>query len=152
MKHADIKKLNFVKRICLSISGILLCLSSLGFSSFALFTNSSSSLANSVVSASYNLFVDIDGSAFPTDTAIFLGEGTYTVTLTRAVGQKATGFGIVNINGKTYYTKQIDEAPLTFTLTLAEPSEIVFSSHWGKSENYNNITENGQNLISQGDF
>ena len=70
MKNADIKKLDFVKRICLSISGILLCLSSLGFSSFALFTNNSSSLANSVVSAGYNLFVDIDGNPFPTDTAI----------------------------------------------------------------------------------
>ena len=152
MKRADIKKLNFVKKICLSISGILLCLSSLGISSFALFTNNSSSLANSVVSASYNLFIDIDGNSFPADTVIPLSEGTYTVTLTRAVGQKSTGFCVVNINDKTYYTKQIDEVPLTFSLILAEHSEIIFSAHWGKANDYADITENGQNLISQGDF
>lgn len=149
-KYATIKKLALIKRIALSMTGILIFLSSLGFSTLALFTDNTTSLANSISSASYSLTLKVDGYKTPCRTTVTLDKGSHLITLS-GNGQTLNGFCVVKITGgETYHTAQINDGETTFILNLSTPTEITFYEHWGNFENYSEFASKPQAIIENG--
>ena len=157
-KDEKITEKAFSQSLIISVVSILLCLVVLCSMTYAWFTGETTSAGNSITSGSFDLEVDVvqtkvDGVSVSNKIDVTKdGEGvlsctlpeagTYTVTLTRAVGSTAKGYCYIQVGtGEKRATETIVDAntentsdtnPFKFDMTTTEENTIVmFSPCWG---------------------
>ena len=146
-KYEKVSDVSFSRIIVSSVLGILLCIFCLAGLTWAWFSGSSSSAANSITAAEFKVKVKINGSE------ITSANGKYTLTqeqnqvIVTADGSATTGYCIVKFGGNTYHTIQIFKVPaekkpqsVTFTVKSVAGAELEIIPQWGTCADDNNET------------
>lgn len=137
-KHEKVSDISFSRIITSSILGILLCIICLAGLTWAWFSGSATSTANTITAAEFKVNVSINGSEITSE------DGTYTlsqednrVTVT-AVGSATTGYCQILFDGNIYHTSQIftvsqegKPQSVTFTVNATAGDELVITPQWG---------------------
>ena len=137
-KDEKITEKAFSQSITISVLSILLCVVALCSITWAWYSEDVTSSYNSMQSASCYVSVSVtSGNALvePTDGKYTFYKGqAYTIKLT-ATGTAETAYCILNINGKDYYTEQIQiTGEIEFTLQFSEETTIAeILPCWGTS-------------------
>jgi len=154
----------FMNRIIVSICIIILCLSMTSLTAYAYFSYTISSRNNVIVSATYNLSVENKQGIIPTGNVYVLNNNSgvnqeYHFLLKESANSTATlGYGRIDINGVSYYTKPISDNTSSVIASARAYKIIVpagqsytvkFISEWG-SCSQEAITSNG--IISEIDL
>lgn len=148
-KNGKVREKVLFAHITVTVISIIVCLVAMSITAYAYFSSTVASTLNRVKTANYTLAVSaVDGSSQPVTFSVdnncysaALNAGTYSFTLT-PTGTAQHGFSVVEINGETYHTVQI-ENPFTFSITFEKYSVIEFIPHWGTSSHYE-AYRNGQ--------
>ena len=149
-------------RVVMAAFCIVFCLAAMSLTAYAYFTYNVTSSLNTIQTGKFEMSVAVSEGEAPLElTTIeegmqqgtaFAGK-TYTVTITPG-GTGATGFCIVTVGDKTYYTQQLGKdyiaenqstPSMTFTLQTSEDMTITFASHWGTSSYYDAYSNKGEN-------
>ena len=151
-KYEKVSDVSFSRIIVSSVLGILLSIFCLAGLTWAWFSGSSSSAANSITAAEFKVKVTINGSE------ITSANGKYTLTqeqnqvIVTAAGSATTGYCKVNFGGDTYHTIQVFTVPaeakpqsVTFTVNATAGAEFRITPQWGT---FSNRTE--ETLITDG--
>ena len=146
-KYEKVSDVSFSRIIVSSVLGILLCIFCLAGLTWAWFSGSSSSAANSITAAEFKVKVTINGID------ITSADGKYTLNQTEnkitvtADGSATTGYCIVKFGGNTYHTIQIFKVPaekkpqsVTFTVKSVAGAELEIIPQWGTCADDNNET------------
>ena len=146
-KYEKVSDVSFSRIIVSSVLGILLCIFCLAGLTWAWFSGSSSSAANSITAAEFKVKVTINGSE------ITSANGKYTLTqeqnqvIVTADGSATTGYCIVKFGENTYHTIQIFKVPaennpqsVTFTVKSVAGAELEIIPQWGTYADDNNET------------
>ena len=144
-KYEKVSDVSFSRIIVSSVLGILLCIFCLAGLTWAWFSGSSSSAANSITAAEFKVKVKINGSEITSaDGKYTLNQTVNTVTVT-ADGSATTGYCKVKFGENTYHTIQIFKVPaennpqsVTFTVKSVAGAELEIIPQWGT---YANRTE-----------
>ena len=137
-KYEKVSDVSFSRIIVSSVLGILLCIFCLAGLTWAWFSGSSSSAANSITAAEFKVKVKINGSEITSaDGKYTLNQTVNTVTVT-ADGSATTGYCIVKFGENTYHTVQIFKVPaennpqsVTFTVNSVVGAELEIIPQWG---------------------
>ena len=137
-KYEKVSDVSFSRIIVSSVLGILLCIFCLAGLTWAWFSGSSSSAANSITAAEFKVKVKINGSEITSaDGKYTLNQTVNTVTVT-ADGSATTGYCIVKFGENTYHTIQIFKVPaennpqsVTFTVKSVVGAELEIIPQWG---------------------
>ena len=146
-KYEKVSDVSFSRIIVSSVLGILLSIFCLAGLTWAWFSGSSSSAANSITAAEFKVKVKINGSEITSaDGKYTLNQTVNTVTVT-ADGSATTGYCKVNFGENTYHTIQIFKVPaekkpqtVTFTVKSVEGAELEIIPQWGTYADDNNET------------
>ena len=141
-KYEKVSDVSFSRIIVSSVLGILLCIFCLAGLTWAWFSGSSSSAANSITAAEFKVKVKInDIEITSADGKYTLSQGKNTVTVT-ADGSATTGYCIVKFGENTYHTIQIFKVPaennpqsVTFTVNATAGAEFRITPQWGTFSN-----------------
>lgn len=145
---------------------MVLCLCGMSASAYAYFTCSVSSASNVIQAAEFKAEVTISDQnnnnvsvdVTTTDNRTFsanLPAGQYTVALTPQ-GTATTGFFIITVDGKTYYTDQLvvngQEQTVSFTLELSQAVDVELLAHWGTMSSYpdESAVDDGTSIVPFG--
>ena len=153
-KHGKIREKVMLTRVAMTIVIMVMCLAAMSITAYAYFSHNVTSGSNIIKAANFEANVSItitDSNNEPVavtkdgkiQTAI-LEAGKYTIELTRGNSTADTGFCVITIGDKTYYTDQIgvdmkkdlDGATVKFYLWLSAPTKIEVLSRWGTSVYY----------------
>lgn len=140
-KYEKVSEKAFLWIMLSSIFGILICGICLAGLTWAWFTSSISSTANTITAADFSVGVEFKQNESVIEPAIEnesykLNSGTYKVTIT-ASGTASTGYCKVELGGKTYYTvplftdAQSDTHSVEFTVHASEASTLTITHQWG---------------------
>ena len=137
-KYEKVSDVSFSRIIVSSVLGILLCIFCLAGLTWAWFSGSSSSAANSITAAEFKVKVTINGSEITSaDGKYTLNQTENKVTVT-ADGSATTGYCIVKFGENTYHTIQIFKVPaekkpqsVTFTVKSVAGAELEIIPQWG---------------------
>ena len=137
-KYEKVSDVSFSRIIVSSVLGILLCIFCLAGLTWAWFSGSSSSAANSITAAEFKVKVTIN------DIEITSADGKYTLNQTEnkvtvtADGSATTGYCIVKFGENTYHTIQIFKVPaekkpqsVTFTVNSVAGAKLEIIPQWG---------------------
>lgn len=137
-KYEKVSDVSFSRIIVSSVLGILLCIFCLAGLTWAWFSGSSSSAANSITAAEFKVKVKIN------DIEITSADGKYTLNQTEnkvtvtADGSATTGYCIVKFGENTYHTIQIFKVPaegkpqsVTFTVNSVAGAKLEIIPQWG---------------------
>ncbi len=147
-KDKKITEKAFSQSITISVLSILLCVVALCSVTLAWFSEDVTSSYNNIKSANCYVSVSVtSGNApvEPTDGKYIFYKGiAYTIKLT-ATGTAETAYCILNINGKDYYTEQIQiSGEIEFTLQISDETTIVeIMPCWGTSSQSERDFANG---------
>ncbi|MEE0896249.1 MAG: hypothetical protein U0L88_01295 [Acutalibacteraceae bacterium] len=141
-KYEKVSDVSFSRIIVSSVLGILLSIFCLAGLTWAWFSGSSSSAANSITAAEFKVKVKInDIEITSADGKYTLSQGKNTVTVT-ADGSATTGYCIVKFGENTYHTIQIFKVPaegkpqsVTFTVNATAGAEFRITPQWGTFSN-----------------
>ena len=146
-KYEKVSDVSFSRIIVSSVLGILLCIFCLAGLTWAWFSGSSSSAANSITAAEFKVKVTINGID------ITSADGKYTLNQTEnkitvtADGSATTGYCIVKFGENTYHTIQIFKVPaegkpqsVTFTVNSVAGAKLEIIPQWGTCADDNNET------------
>lgn len=137
-KYEKVSDVSFSRIIVSSVLGILLCIFCLAGLTWAWFSGSSSSAANSITAAEFKVKVKINGSEITSaDGKYTLNQTVNTVTVT-ADGSATTGYCIVKFGENTYHTIQIFKVPaekkpqsVTFKVYSVAGAKLEIIPQWG---------------------
>lgn len=135
-KYEKVSDKAFLRMMLSSVFGILLCGICLAGLTWAWFTSSISSAANTITAADFSVKISINGSEDLSDSGVYNLSGNSTVTV-KAVGSATTGYCKVEFGGKTYYTvplftdAQSDTHSVEFTVHASEASTLTITPQWG---------------------
>ena len=137
-KYEKVSDVSFSRIIVSSVLGILLSIFCLAGLTWAWFSGSSSSAANSITAAEFKVKVKINGSEITSaDGKYTLNQTVNTVTVT-ADGSATTGYCIVKFGENTYHTVQIFKVPagnnpqsVTFTVKSVAGAKLEIIPQWG---------------------
>ena len=137
-KYEKVSDVSFSRIIVSSVLGILLCIFCLAGLTWAWFSGSSSSAANSITAAEFKVKVKINGSEITSANGKYtLNQTVNTVTVT-ADGSATTGYCIVKFGENTYHTIQIFKVPaennpqsVTFTVKSVAGAKLEIIPQWG---------------------
>ena len=146
-KYEKVSDVSFSRIIVSSVLGILLSIFCLAGLTWAWFSGSSSSAANSITAAEFKVKVKINGSEITSaDGKYTLNQTVNTVTVT-ADGSATTGYCIVKFGENTYHTIQIFKVPaegkpqsVTFTVNSVAGAKLEIIPQWGTCADDNNET------------
>ena len=140
--RSSLSEKSFLRSITISLMCIVFCIVALSSTTWAWFTETSSSDENVVRSATCDVQVWI---CAPSEDPLLLGDGEdftflrdlpYTVSIS-AAGSARSAYCIFLWEDQKYYTEQIaiatDAEPLTFTLTFTSDVALTLDAHWGSS-------------------
>lgn len=137
-KYEKVSDVSFSRIIVSSVLGILLSIFCLAGLTWAWFSGSSSSAANSITAAEFKVKVTINGSEITSANGKYtLNQTVNTVTVT-ADGSATTGYCKVKFGENTYHTIQIFKVPaegkpqsVTFTVKSVAGAELEIIPQWG---------------------
>ena len=114
---------------------------------YAWFSASIVNTGNVIQTTTYELEISVTGSdgtvVEPTNGVYTLADGKNTVTLTAAKDGASTGYCVIRVNDKTYYTTPIAKGA-SFTLTIYESGGYTFAPAWGSYDS------DGKTVLSVG--
>lgn len=155
-KYGKVTEKALFGRLSVYITVIVLCMAGMAFTAYAYFSASVLSGNNSIQAAHFDVEISIseavDNPGAKTQGtpvtvkrdganeyhAALTGGKEYLVTV-RATGTANTGFVLLTVGNKQYFTQQLfrDTADiLTFSLLPAEDMEVAFMPHFGTSSRY----------------
>lgn len=133
-KYEKVSDKAFLRMMLSSVFGILLCGICLAGLTWAWFTSSISSTANTITAADFSVKISINGSEALSDSGIYNLSGNSTVTV-KAVGSATTGYCKVEFGGKAYYTVPLftnsESNKVVFTVYASEGSTLTITHQWG---------------------
>lgn len=138
-KYEKVSEKAFLRIMLSSIFGILICGICLAGLTWAWFTGSVSSTANTITAADFSVGVEFKQNELVIEPAIEnesykLNSGTYKVTIT-ADGSATTGYCKVEYGEKTYYTVPLftnsESDTVEFTVYASGNSELKITPQWG---------------------
>ncbi len=138
-KYEKVSDKAFLRMMLSSVFGILFCGICLAGLTWAWFTSSISSAANTITAADFSVGVEFKQNELVVEPAIEnesykLNSGTYKVTIT-ASGTASTGYCKVEFGGKTYYTVPLftnsESNTVEFTVYASGNSELKITPQWG---------------------
>ncbi|MBQ4037740.1 MAG: hypothetical protein IJC84_06405 [Clostridia bacterium] len=153
-QNGKIREKVMLARVVRTIVIMIVCLVAMSITAYAYFSHGVTSGSARLVAAKFNANVSITiKDANNTPVALFkdgklqtapLEAGEYTVELSRGDSSAKTGFCLVTIGDKEYYTDQIGadslkgltDAHVRFSLKLGEATTVKILSHWGTSSCY----------------
>lgn len=138
-KYEKVSDKAFLRIMLSSVFGILLCGICLAGLTWAWFTSSISSAANTITAADFSVGVEFKQNESVIEPVIEnesykLNSGTFTVTV-EASGSATTGYCKVEFGGKTYYTVPLftnsESDTVEFTVYASGNSELKITPQWG---------------------
>ena len=153
-KYGKVQEHVLLARLIMMITVVIMCLAAMGITAYAYFSHNVTSGSSVIRTARFEADVQItitDANHTPVTVVkegklhtATLQSGTYTVELTKGKSTAKTGFCIITIGDKQYYTQQIgvdvkrnlDNASVNFTLKVSSDTKIKILSHWGTSSCY----------------
>lgn len=158
-KHGKVREKVMLTRIAMTVTIVIMCLAAMSITAYAYFSYNITSGSNIIKAANFEANVSITDSNNDPVTVTKDGKvqtanldaGKYTIELTKGNSTADTGFCVISIGDKTYYTDQIGvdvkkdltDATVKFDLWLSSPTKLEVLSHWGTSVYYGfNIDEN----------
>lgn len=169
-KDGKIREKAILVRAVATVTVIVACLFAMGFTAYAHFSSSVSSDVNVIRAANFEAKIKIineeNNEVQPSHTqygiyTFALASGNYTVMLEMGDSTASTGFCIVTIGDKTYYTQQIgadvsasDQKRncVEFSLNVTDPVTVTVESHIGTSSYYGyDITQGNEFYIANED-
>ena len=141
-KHGKVREKVMLTRLATTITIVIMCLAAMSITAYAYFSYNVNFEANVSITDSNNdpVTVTKDGKVQTAN----LDAGKYTIELTKGTSTADTGFCVISIGDKTYYTDQIGvdvkkdltDATVKFDLWLSSPTKLEVLSHWGTSVYY----------------
>ena len=143
-KYGKVSDKMLISRLTMHISIIVICLISMSLSAFAYFSSSVTSGSNVIRAAYFDVEIIVDGTSLDKDgnqfTKELAADTEHTIIITEK-GTAKTGFVIVKIGEKSYYTDQLgDGDTLQFTLKLTSAQTVAFVPYWGTSSIYSQVS------------
>ncbi|MBR3836614.1 MAG: hypothetical protein IKJ74_00570 [Clostridia bacterium] len=153
-KHGKVREKVMLTRVAMTIVVMVMCLAAMSITAYAYFSYNVTSGSNIIKAANFDANVSItikDSSNDPVTVTkdgkvqtANLDAGKYTIELTKGNSTADTGFCVISIGDKTYYTDQIGvdvkkdltDATVKFDLWLSSPTKLEVLSHWGTSVYY----------------
>lgn len=151
-KHGKIREKVMLTRIAMTVTIVIMCLAAMSITAYAYFSYNITSGSNIIKAANFEANVSITDSNNDPVTVTKDGKvqtanldaGKYTIELTKGNSTADTGFCVISIGDKTYYTDQIGvdvkkdltDATVKFDLWLSSPTKLEVLSHWGTSVYY----------------
>ena len=153
-KHGRVREKVMLTRIAMTVTIVIMCLAAMSITAYAYFSYNITSGSNIIKAANFDANVSItikDSSNDPVTVTkdgkvqtANLDAGKYTIELTKGTSTADTGFCVISIGDKTYYTDQIGvdvkkdltDATVKFDLWLSSPTKLEVLSHWGTSVYY----------------
>lgn len=153
-KHGKVREKVMLARMASMIAIVIMCLAAMSITAYAYFSYNITSGSNIIKAANFDANVSItikDSSNDPVTVTkdgkvqtANLDAGKYTIELTKGNSTADTGFCVISIGDKTYYTDQIGvdvkkdltDATVKFDLWLSYPTKLEVLSHWGTSVYY----------------
>lgn len=153
-KHGKVREKVMHTRIAMTVTIVIMCLAAMSITAYAYFSYNITSGSNIIKAANFDANVSItikDSSNDPVTVTkdgkvqtANLDAGKYTIELTKGTSTADTGFCVISIGDKTYYTDQIGvdvkkdltDATVKFDLWLSSPTKLEVLSHWGTSVYY----------------
>ena len=153
-KHGKIREKVMLTRLISTITIVIVCLAAMSITAYAYFSYNITSSFNTIKAAHFeaNVVITITDSNNVPVTVTKSGKaktanleaGKYTIELSKGDCTAQTGFCILTIDDKSYFTDQIGvdtdkaltDANVKFELRLSSPTKIEVLSHWGTSVNY----------------
>lgn len=137
-KYEKVSDKAFLRMMLSSVFGILLCGICLAGLTWAWFTSSITSTANTITAADFSVKISINGSEALSDSGVYNLSGNSTVTV-KAVGSATTGYCKVEFGGKVYYTVPLftnsKSDTVKFTVDASVYSELKITPQWGTLAN-----------------
>ena len=137
-KYEKVSDKAFLRMMLSSVFGILLCGICLAGLTWAWFTSSITSTANTITAADFSVKISINGSEALSDSGVYNLSGNSTVTV-KAVGSATTGYCKVEFGGKAYYTVPLftnsKSDTVKFTVDASVYSELKITPQWGTLAN-----------------
>lgn len=140
-KYEKVSDKAFLRMMLSSVFGILICGICLAGLTWAWFTSSISSAANTITAADFSVGVEFKQNESVIEPVIEnesykLNSGTFTVTVTADESATATtGYCTVEFGGKTYYTVPLftnsESDTVEFTVYASGNSELKITPQWG---------------------
>lgn len=151
-KHGRVREKVMLTRIAMTVMIVIMCLAAMSITAYAYFSYNITSGSNIIKAANFEANVSITDSNNDPVTVTKDGKvqtanldaGKYTIELTKGNSTADTGFCVISIGDKTYYTDQIGvdvkkdltDATVKFDLWLSSPTKLEVLSHWGTSVYY----------------
>ena len=151
-KHGKVREKVMLTRIAMTVTIVIMCLAAMSITAYAYFSYNITSGSNIIKAANFEANVSITDSNNDPVTVTKDGKvqtanldaGKYTIELTKGNSTADTGFCVISIGDKTYYTDQIcvdvkkdlTDATVKFDLWLSSPTKLEVLSHWGTSVYY----------------
>ena len=153
-KHGKIREKVMLTHLISTITIVIVCLAAMSITAYAYFSYNITSSFNTIKAAHFEADVVItitDSNNEPVTVTksgkaktANLEAGKYTIELSKGDCTAQTGFCILTIYDKSYFTDQIGvdtdkaltDANVKFELWLSSPTKIEVLSHWGTSVYY----------------
>lgn len=153
-KHGKIREKVMLTHLISTITIVIVCLAAMSITAYAYFSYNITSSFNTIKAAHFEADVVItitDSNNEPVTVTksgkaktANLEAGKYTIELSKGDCTAQTGFCILTIDDKSYFTDQIGvdtdkaltDANVKFELWLSSPTKIEVLSHWGTSVYY----------------
>ena len=153
-EHGKIREKVMLTRLILTITIVIVCLTAMSITAYAYFSYNITSSFNTIKAAHFeaDVLITITDSNNEPVTVTKSGKaktanleaGKYTIELSKGDCTAQTGFCILTIDDKSYFTDQIGvdtdkaltDANVKFELWLSSPTKIEVLSHWGTSVYY----------------
>ena len=151
-KHGKVREKVMLTRVAMTVMIVIMCLAAMSITAYAYFSYNITSGSNIIKAANFEANVSITDSNNDPVTVTKDGKvqtanldaGKYTIELTKGNSTADTGFCVISIGDKTYYTDQIGvdvkkdltDATVKFDLWLSSPTKLEVLSHWGTSVYY----------------
>lgn len=151
-KHGKVREKVMLTRVAMTVMIMVMCLAAMSITAYAYFSYNVTSGSNIIKAANFEANVSITDSNNDPVTVTKDGKvqtanldaGKYTIELTKGNSTADTGFCVISIGDKTYYTDQIGvdvkkdltDATVKFDLWLSSPTKLEVLSHWGTSVYY----------------
>ena len=153
-KHGKIREKVMLTHLISTITIVIVCLAAMSITAYAYFSYNITSSFNTIKVAHFEADVVItitDSNNEPVTVTksgkaktANLEAGKYTIELSKGDCTAQTGFCILTIDDKSYFTDQIGvdtdkaltDANVKFELWLSSPTKIEVLSHWGTSVYY----------------
>ena len=133
-KYEKVSDKSFSRIMLSSVFGMLICGICLAGLTWAWFTSTVTSTANTITSADFTVQISINGSEASSDSGVYNLSDNSTVTV-KAVGSATTGYCKVEYGGKAYYTVPLftdsESDTVAFTVHASENSELKITPQWG---------------------